>query len=81
MRIPAMAMAKPEINATTRGRAARAETQARPADDREEHERDRHVTGANRPHSPNMTCELRNNAKNSARPSPTRRQVHLISRP
>ncbi len=81
MRIPAMAMAKPEINATTV--AAPRGPKRRPA--QPTIGKNTNAIGtfrvANRPHNPNMTCELRNNVMNSARPSPTRRQVHLISRP
>ena len=69
MRIPAMAMAKPEINATTV--AAPRGPKRKPA--QPTIGKNTNATGtlrvANRPHNPNITCELRNNATNSARPS------------
>ncbi len=82
MPLPAIAIANAAISATIVVGAARAESQARPADDREEDERDRHVAG--REDAPQPEHQLRcreQRQQSSAMPSATRGHVHSIGRP
>ena len=79
MPMPAIAIANAGDQRHDGGRAARAEAQARPADDREEDERDRHVRGSRRCPTGRTSAASRRTASSSsamrfagARPGPRR---------